>query len=498
MGEKFWSNEEDKSMVEAVLGIDCCNFLISEGNQLEFDSSSTAADLNVQLGLRKIVEGSYWDYAIYWHLVSSKNIGSALIWGYGVSHDVRMSSSIGDRGSGRDEKSVDGNGEMDERRLVLQKLHKWFRGGSGENSYATTLDKVSNVEMLYFTSMYYWFRSDSSSSLAQSFTSGRTIWVSDSEGCLVHYQSRAHLAKLAGFETLVLVPVKSGIIELGSTKSIVEDHTLVQMIRGVFGEAQPLQPKPFPKIFGRELSLGGSNPSSPSPSIAMGIISPKVEEESGFGMGIQQHSEAKLFPGLNFSVLNSDNHVSSLERATTEELFTHPDEPKPRKRGRKPANGRGEPLNHVEAERQRREKLNQRFYALRAVVPNISKMDKASLLGDAISYIHDLQMKIGMLESERNNVMNGTEKQLTTMPEIEFHNSSSQDEAVLQVSLPLSLHPVCGVVNTLMELNVMPIDATVATIDDKVVHTFSIRTHSGAGPGAAEHLKEKVLAALKK
>ena len=34
-------------------------------------------------------------------------------------------------------------------------------------------------------------------------------------------------------------------------------------------------------------------------------------------------------------------------------------EKRPRKRGRKPANGREEPLNHVEAERQRREKLNQ-------------------------------------------------------------------------------------------------------------------------------------------
>ena len=33
---------------------------------------------------------------------------------------------------------------------------------------------------------------------------------------------------------------------------------------------------------------------------------------------------------------------------------------RPQKRGRKPANGREEPLNHVEAERQRREKLNQR------------------------------------------------------------------------------------------------------------------------------------------
>lgn len=80
------------------------------------------------------------------------------------------------------------------------------------------------------------------------------------------------------------------------------------------------------------------------------------------------------------------------------------EKPRPRKRGRKPANGREEPLNHVEAERQRREKLNQRFYALRAVVPNVSKMDKASLLGDAITYINELRSKVQSTESERDSL----------------------------------------------------------------------------------------------
>ncbi|XP_012858919.1 PREDICTED: transcription factor ABA-INDUCIBLE bHLH-TYPE-like [Erythranthe guttata] len=55
-----------------------------------------------------------------------------------------------------------------------------------------------------------------------------------------------------------------------------------------------------------------------------------------------------------------------------------------KKRGRKSAGPRGPDapptMNLVEAERQRREKLNHRFYALRYVVPNVSRMDKASLL----------------------------------------------------------------------------------------------------------------------
>nr|WNV60941.1 MYC2 [Stevia rebaudiana] len=84
-------------------------------------------------------------------------------------------------------------------------------------------------------------------------------------------------------------------------------------------------------------------------------------------------------------------------------------EKKPRKRGRKPANGREEPLNHVEAERQRREKLNQRFYALRAVVPTVTKMDKASLLGDAILYINELKTKVENSDGEKEELTNQIE-----------------------------------------------------------------------------------------
>jgi len=98
---------------------------------------------------------------------------------------------------------------------------------------------------------------------------------------------------------------------------------------------------------------------------------------------------------------------------------------RPKKRGRKPANGREEPLNHVEAERQRREKLNQRFYALRAVVPNVSKMDKASLLGDAISYINELKSKLQGLELSKGEL----EKQLgATKKELELVASKNQNQ----------------------------------------------------------------------
>uniref|UniRef100_A0A2P2JS11 Transcription factor bHLH18-like n=1 Tax=Rhizophora mucronata TaxID=61149 RepID=A0A2P2JS11_RHIMU len=55
---------------------------------------------------------------------------------------------------------------------------------------------------------------------------------------------------------------------------------------------------------------------------------------------------------------------------------------------------------HVMAERKRREKLNQRFIALSAIVPDLKKMDKASVLGDAIKYLKQLQERVKTLEEQ--------------------------------------------------------------------------------------------------
>ncbi|XP_022737560.1 transcription factor MYC2-like [Durio zibethinus] len=223
-------------------------------------------------------------------------------------------------------------------------------------------------------------------------------------------------------------------------------------------------------------------------SFTSGVILPSsgVVKSSG-GAGDSDHSD------LEASVVKEADSSRVVEP-----------EKRPRKRGRKPANGREEPLNHVEAERQRREKLNQRFYALRAVVPNVSKMDKASLLGDAISYINELKTKLQNADSEKEEL----QKQLEAMKkELASKDSGSappppdQDlkmsnhlgnklieldidvkiigwDAMIRIQCPKKNHPAARLMAALKELDLDVHHASVSVVNDLMIQQATVKMGS--------------------
>ncbi|KAK7252741.1 hypothetical protein RIF29_36913 [Crotalaria pallida] len=56
--------------------------------------------------------------------------------------------------------------------------------------------------------------------------------------------------------------------------------------------------------------------------------------------------------------------------------------------------------DHIIAERMRRERISHQFIALSALIPGLKKMDKATVLGDAIKHVKRLQEQVKVLEEE--------------------------------------------------------------------------------------------------
>ncbi|KAA8525881.1 hypothetical protein F0562_008019 [Nyssa sinensis] len=202
---------------------------------------------------------------------------------------------------------------------------------------------------------------------------------------------------------------------------------------------------------------------------------------------------------------HSDLEASVVREADSSRVVDQ--EKRPRKRGRKPANGREEPLNHVEAERQRREKLNQRFYALRAVVPNVSKMDKASLLGDAIAYINELKSKLQTAESdteELRNQMQSLKKELASKesqysppppppPDQDLKMSNHHGSKVIEMDIDVKIigwdamirircskmnHPAARLMSALKDLDLDVHHASVSVMNDSMIQQATVKMGS--------------------
>ncbi|CAD5174409.1 unnamed protein product [Musa acuminata subsp. malaccensis] len=208
----------------------------------------------------------------------------------------------------------------------------------------------------------------------------------------------------------------------------------------------------------------------------------------------------------------ADSDHSDTERSMRKmgsSLLTDP-EKRPRKRGRKPANGREEPLNHVEAERQRREKLNQRFYALRSVVPNVSKMDKASLLGDATTYINELRVKLQSLESEKEGLeaqVEALRKDRQSPPArsphlgettngngrcygVEMEVKMLDSEAMIRLQCQNTNHPTAMLMSALKDLNLDVYYASVSVVKDLMIQQATVKMSS------REYTQEQLSSAL--
>ncbi|MFS7987465.1 putative transcription factor bHLH family [Helianthus anomalus] len=139
--------------------------------------------------------------------------------------------------------------------------------------------------------------------------------------------------------------------------------------------------------------------------------------------------------------------------------------------------------NHVLAERRRREKLNDRFITLRTLVPLVTKMDKASILGDTIEYVKQLRKRIQDLEAHCSSLENTkvAEKRKVRVVEggrrsevaVQVEVSIIENDALVEIQCRHRDGLLLDVMNKLRELGVETM--TVQSCVDAGVFTAEMR-----------------------
>ncbi|PKA58019.1 Transcription factor bHLH14 [Apostasia shenzhenica] len=338
-----------------------------------------------------------------------------------------------------------------------------FRGNreiERKRSAVLSVGDGDEAEWFYAVSLTRSFAVGEAASVpARAYASLAPIWLTGADALQTFGCDRSAEAHLHGVETLVCIPTAGGVLELGSSDQTGENWILIQ------------QAKSLLSIPHSDTVLLSASP---------GSSQLKMETTSASG---------GIFTGLSSSVdsEHSDSSAGGLAAGRR----------RSKKRSRKAGIGRENPVNHVEAERQRREKLNHRFYALRSVVPNVSRMDKASLLSDAVSYIKELREKVEELENiqtkrarKKEVIVGGgggggggggapgvvVSGERATM-EVEVNLVGSN--AIIRVQSESLNHPPAKLMAALRDLDVIVHHATVSGLKELVLQNVVVRVPEG-------------------
>ncbi|XP_009766909.1 transcription factor bHLH14 [Nicotiana sylvestris] len=413
------------------------------------DSSLSQGDNQLPLGLQHMLQyviksqPDWWAYAIFWQSSSDDEGKAFLAWGDGYFQGAKGGAAANNNGSN----SSSSEAAQSERKKVIRGIQALI---DGDNNLIDDGD-VTDIEWFYVMSLARSFTVDNGSVPGKAFSGGNFVWITGAAQFQLSSCERAKEAQIHGIQTLLCIPTSNGVLELGSSHLIKENFDLVQQVKSLFLSCPPIQ--------------------FLEKSICFADI--------GLVTGLEQDSEEKL----------ENQQLDSDKKAVA------------KKRGRKPKGGDSNinmvALNHVEAERQRREKLNHRFYALRSVVPNVSRMDKASLLSDAVSYINQLKTKVDELESQLIDHSNSNKKQKsnesgenqstnTSVDQELRPNSSSEVEvkivgpdAMIRVQSENVNHPSAKLMSALRHLQLQVHHASISSVNNLMLHDVVVKVPLG-------------------
>ncbi|KAJ0669038.1 putative transcription factor bHLH family [Helianthus annuus] len=395
----------------------------SSSSIVPFPTSNT-----LQQKLRNLLQNQpqQWAYAIFWQTFTDDSNGCvSLSWGDGHFQNLKE----------------------------LQEDPKCRKFALKDIQCHLGPDTHDDAEWFYIISLTRSFTPGDGSVPGTTFASNNMIWLGSADQLRGFKCERANEAQIHGLETMVCIPTSSGVVEMGSYHAMQESWDLAHQVQILFGGGST------------QLNNYKDGHRSVVSFADMILMADDDDEEDGMN-NIEFDSttpDDQLSNNTRMICINtkittlttdtnaenesehSDSDCQLVLSTTTKHKKRQHNNKLPNVKGKKSGGG-FQPMNHVEAERQRREKLNQRFYALRSVVPNVSRMDKASLLSDAVSYINNLKEKVSYLESQlhgHNNHQGKTKKiKVEMVDSVDNHQQNSNT-----CDLHLSTKPTLGVNN---------------------------------------------------
>ncbi|XP_062226402.1 anthocyanin regulatory R-S protein-like isoform X4 [Phragmites australis] len=400
--------------------------------------------------LAAVVRSINWSYAFFWS-ISSTHPG-VLTWKDGFYNGEIKTRKIAN------------SAELTADQLVMQRskqlreLYESLLSGECNHRAARPIASLSPEDL-----------ADTEWLPGRSFASNEHVWLCNAHLADSKAFPRALLAKSASIQTIVCVPLMSGVLELGTTDSVMEDPDVVTRATTSLWELQfPVcteEPSSSPSadeigevpdiilfedldhnametmIHGaQELGEVERLSNTSLEHITMEIdefynlceelVVQPLEGDWIMDRSLEVPSSAQPSPWATTSSSTpiDGSHVTNFTawmRSSDYDEMMVPAIREPQKLLKKVVTGgswinsggggstartqESGIKNHVVTERRRREKLNEMFLILKSLVPSIHKVDKASVLAETIAYLKELERRVQELESREDLISHPVE-----------------------------------------------------------------------------------------
>ncbi|KAH9302673.1 hypothetical protein KI387_014256 [Taxus chinensis] len=198
------------------------------------NGSDPANNNNIRVLLQAAVQRLQWTYSIFWRVSQQRGL---LVWGDGVYNgDVKTRKTV---------QAKEFLGQDDalwvDRSLQLRELFESLSSEGGNNvqpvrrpsAVALCPEDLTDTEWFYLVSMSFEFATGNGLP-GRAAANGRPVWLCRANEVESKVFSRVLLAKTSGIETVVCIPVRDGVIELGVTKLVAEDPGIIEQVKNIW------------------------------------------------------------------------------------------------------------------------------------------------------------------------------------------------------------------------------------------------------------------------